>query len=304
MAKVNIAKVVADVKKLYAKDEKSQSMLSTGGTVKQTYKAEDGVPLEDGNPVKELLGLPCLPFNKVIQISGGPDVGKSTTCGQAMVSAQKNDIVVVLWESESKFDSHRFKNQFGGDSEQILLISTNEILQGGEKVRKSITAVKDSYPTAKIFFVWDSVGGSQSRGHAEKELDSEKHNAPGQAAKENGDVMRMLVGLINKYPDSIAVLLANQVYAKIGFNAFGNQESGGKKIEFHSSAIIELKRLKVLTKVSKGVKIKYGIQTRGTVKKNHLNQGATSIHQLDFEITAAGAKVSSEQTGGDADDLE
>lgn len=299
MAKVDINSIVADVKKLYAKDAKAQKMLSTGSVVKQDYKPEDGVPLSEGNPIRELLGLPCLPFNKIVEVSGGPDVGKSTTCGQAMASAQANDIVVVLWESESKFDSHRFKTQLNGNPDEIILISTNEILQGGEKVRKVITTIKDKYPTAKILFAWDSIGGSQSRGHAEKELDNEKHNAPGQAAKENGDVMRMLVGLINKYPNDIAVLLLNQVYAKIGYNAFGNQESGGKKIEFHSSAIIELKRLKVLTKVSKGVKIKHGIQTRGTVKKNHLNQGATSIHQLDFEITATGATVSADQTGGD-----
>ena len=186
-------------------------------------------------------------------------------------------------------------------AEDILLVNTNEILQGGEKVRKLAVAIKESYPEAKILIVWDSVGGSQARGAAERELDSEKHGQPGQDAKENGAVMKMVVGLINKYSDSIAMVLINQVYAKIGFMQHGDAESGGKKIEFHSSAIIRLKRIKVLTKTVKHQKVKYGILTRATVAKNHLSQGATSLHQLDFEITAAGASISDEQSDGGDD---
>jgi RecA/RadA recombinase len=198
-------------------------------------------------------------------------------------------------------DARRFDTQFGGSAADILVVKTNEILQGGEKVRKLAVAAKDKYPDAKLFIVWDSVGGSQARGAAERELDSEKHGQPGQDAKENGAVMKMLVGLINKYPDSIAVVLINQVYAKIGFMQVGDAESGGKKVEFHSSLIIRLKRIKTLTKTVKGRKVKYGILTRGTVAKNHLSQSETSLHQLDFEITAAGARVSDEQSE-DSDD--
>jgi hypothetical protein len=59
--------------------------------------------------------------------------------------------------------------------------------------------------------------------------------------------------------------------------------------------IIRLKRIKTLTKIVKGRKVKYGILTRATVAKNHLSQSETSLHQLDFEITAAGARVSDSQ---------
>lgn len=157
--------------------------------------------------------------------------------------------------------------------------------------RRYITAIKESDKDAKVLFVWDSVGGSQSRSHAERELDDEKHAQPGQDAKENGSLMKVLVALINKYPDSIAVYLANQTYAKIGFMQKGDAASGGTKIEFHSSLIIMLKRIKQLTKTIKGVLYKVGIITRATVNKNHLSQGKISVHQLDFEITAEGAKL-------------
>lgn len=299
MAKFDVAGIAAEVQKLYQKDKKAQGMITTGDSIRQTYTDKDGVPVPPGHPLAELVSLPCVPYNKIIQISGPPDSGKSTSSGQLMAAAQKSGHLVILWDSEDKFDAHRFDTQFGGISADILIVKTNEILQGGEKVRKLALAAKGQYPTAKILIVWDSVGGSQARGAAERELDSEKHGQPGQDAKENGAVMKMLVGLINKFNDSVAVVLINQVYAKIGFMQVGDAESGGKKIEFHSSLIIRLKRIKTLTKQVKGRKVKYGILTRATVAKNHLSQSETSLHQLDFEITASGAQVSGEQSGDD-----
>jgi RecA/RadA recombinase len=303
MSKFDVSSIAAEVQKLYSKDKKSKEMISTGDTIRQTYTEADGVPIPEGHPLRELVGLPCAPYNKIIQIAGPPDSGKSTSSGQIMASAQKTNHIVVLWDAEDKFDAKRFDSKFAGSSKDLLLVKTNEILQGGEKVRKLVVAAKTKYPDAKLLVVWDSVGGSQARGAAERELDSEKHSQPGQDAKENGQVMKMLVGLINKYPDSISVVLINQVYAKIGFMQVGDAESGGKKVEFHSSLIIRLKRIKTLVKTVNKRKVKYGIMTRATVSKNHLSQSETSLHQLDFEITATGARVSEEQTE-DADDEE
>lgn len=301
MSKFNVNSIVEEVQKLYKKDDKSKAMVTTGDSIRKEYTGSDGVPLPESSTIRTLVGLPCLPYNKIIQISGPPDSGKSTTSGEAMVNAQKSDHIVVVWDAEDKLDANRFDKQLGGLSKDLLVVKTNEILQGGEKVRKLVVASKSKYPDAKVFVVWDSVGGSQSRGAAERELDSEKHGQPGQDAKENGAVMRMFVGLINKYPDSISILLINQVYAKIGFMQHGDAESGGKKIEFHSSLIVRLKRIKTLTKVHKGAKVKYGILTRATVAKNHLSQSETSVHQLDFEITANGTKISEEQSSDGED---
>lgn len=302
MSKYDISSIVSDVQKLYSKDKKSKEMLTVGSSVKKTYTENDGILLDPNHPFVILSGLPVLPYNKINQVSGNPDTGKSTFCGSAMAAAQKSGAIVVLLDTEDKFDPVRFDNHFGGNSEDVILIKTNEILQGGEKVRKTIVAIKTKYPDAKILFGWDSVGGAQSRSHAERELDDEKHGQPGQDAKENAQVMKMLVSLINKYPDSISVLLVNQVYAKIGFMQSGNQESGGKKIEFHSSFIVELSRVKTLTKQVKGVKVKYGILSKAKVKKNHLSQSDTSIHEQVFEITAKGYSTSESEVDSESEE--
>ncbi len=290
MSKIDLSKIVSDMQALYKKDKKIQSIIGTGDSVKSSYTLSDVVPVPKGHPLSELTGLLGIPYNKIIQVAGKPDCGKSTLAGELVASAQKANIQVIYWDSEDKFDSHRLTT-FGGNPSEILMIKTNEILKGGELVRRYITAVKEQDANAKILFVWDSVGGSQSRSHAERELDNEKPAQPGQDAKENGSIMKMIVALINKYPDSIAVYLANQTYAKIGFMQHGDATSGGAKIEYHSSLIVMLKRIKVLTKTVKGVLNKYGIISRATVSKNHLSQGKTSIHQLDFQVTADGASL-------------
>jgi RecA/RadA recombinase len=282
--------ILGDVKKLYAKDKKSQSMIVSGNTAVREYGPEDGFALSEGNMIRELLEVPVFPHNKIIQFAGNPDTGKSTASATTVVDAQKAGYVTIVWDAEDKFDMARLV-KLGGDPAKTLLVKTNEILQGGEKVRKLVVATKARYPEAKILIVWDSVGGSQSRSHAERELDDVKNGQPGQDAKENASVMRMLVGMFNKFPDSICVYLANQVYAKIGMFQFGDAQSGGKKVEFHSSAIIVLKRVKKLTKTVDGIEKKFGIVTCASVHKNHLSSNDMSIDELYFKITARGCAV-------------
>lgn len=303
MAKINVAKIAADVQKLYNKDKKSSSIITTGSSVAQVYTNENVIPMPESSSFRQLSGLPGIPYNKIIQYAGKPDSGKSTAAAEFIIAAQKASVQVCVWDSEDKLDTNRLKNM-GGNPDEILLAKTNEILKGAELLRKYVTAIKDQNPEAKILLVWDSIGGSQSRAHAERELDSEKHGQPGQDAKENAQVMRMFVSLFNKYPDSIAVYMANQTYAKIGFMAHGDAAAGGAKVEYHSSFIVFLKRIKILTKVVKGVKVKYGIITRATVTKPHLGQGKTSIHQMDFIVTADGFSISegSLDESGDEED--
>lgn len=300
MSKINVYKIIGDMQKLYAKDKRALSIITTGDTVKSEYTAKDVIPLSESHPLRQLIGLLGIPYNKIVQISGKPDTGKSTLASETMAAAQKAGVTVILWDSEQKFDALRF-TAFGGNPKDLLLVKTNEILKGGELVRRYITAIKEQDENAKILFVWDSVGGSQSRSHAERELDNEKHAQPGQDAKENGSIMKMIVALINKHPDSIAVYLANQTYAKIGFMMKGDAAAGGTKIEYHSSFIVMLKRIKTLTKTVKGQIVKTGIISRAIVSKNHLSQGASSIHQMDFTITADGTSKSDEEVE-DSDD--
>lgn len=302
--KIDPKKIVAAVQAMYGKDKEGAKAVSTGATLKRAYTPEDCLLSPAGHPWAELTGLPGIPWNKIVQVAGKPDSGKSTMGGEFMAAAQKQGVYVILWDSEDKFDANRFASQFGGDPDGLFLVTTNEILKGAAAVVRYIAAIKEADAGAKIFFVWDSVGGSQSRAHAERQLDSEKHGQPGQDAKENSSVMKVLVATINKYPHSVCVYLVNQTYAKIGFLQHGDAASGGTKIEFHSSLIIFLKRIKVLTKIEKGIRVKTGIIARATITKNHLSQSKTSVYCMDFEINASGTKTSTVEMSDEEEEAE
>lgn len=298
-----VQSILDKVQGLYKKDESMKRILNHSVAGPKTFTEEDGVPLPAGNPIRNMSGLPCLPFNKVAQIHGKPDAGKSTTAAEIMASAQKSGFYVILLDSEDKTDLARYDASFGGNSSELFLIKTNEIRKGGQLIKDFVNTIKSEDIKAKILIVWDSVGGSISRGSTERNLADEKHSAPGASAKENGEVIRHLVALFNKYPDSISVLLVNQTYARIGFMQHGDQASGGTAIEYFSSLIVNLRRVKVLTKTENKKKVKYGIITRATVSKNHLSQGNTSTYQMDFVITAGGSQVSDQEIEDEEDDI-
>lgn len=292
MAKSNVQLVADRVRSLYAKDESMTRILSNNSGAPKVYTDTDGVPLPLENPIRQMTGLPCLPFNKIAQVMGKPDTGKSTTAGEVMASAQLAGFEVIVWDAEDKLDLGRYQSEFKGIPEKLHIIKTNEIRKGGQLVKDYINVLKDENSKARILVVWDSVGASVSRSETERNLADERHGQPGQDAKECGSVVRHLVGTFNKFPDSICVLLVNQTYAKIGFMQHGDQAKGGSGIEYFSSLIIGLKRIKTLTKTEKKKKVKYGILTRATVTKNHLSTGMTSIYQMDFQIGSSGSKVS------------
>ncbi len=293
--------VLDRIKALYKKDESMQKILENSSGAPKAYEAADGVPLPDNSPIKQMVDLPCLPFNKIVQVAGKPDTGKSTQAGEIMAAAQRAGFEVIVWDAEDKLDLTRYDSEFKGESAKLHIIKTNEIRKGGQLVKDYITVIKEDSPKAKILVVWDSVGASVSRSETERNLADERHGQPGQDAKENGSVVKHWVGMFNKYPDSLCVLLVNQTYAKIGFMARGEQAKGGSGIEYFSSLIIGLKRIKTLIRVEKKKKIKYGIITRATVTKNHLSQSKTSIYQQDFIITAEGSKLSDLEMEDDED---
>jgi len=214
-----------------------------------------------------------------------------------MKRAQDQGVVVILWDAENKFSAERFDTHFKGRSEDLLITRSKMILEGGDQIEKLVHAVMDEDPDARILIVWDSVGGTLSKSEGENSLLEGKQLAG--APKDNGQVMRAFVRLIEQYKDKennkerIAVFLINQVYANIG--SVGSTESGGVKVQFHSSIILQLTRKADLNKQKDGVMIKTGIVSRAKVKKNHLFEGEYSVAELDLVFTAGGISLLSEK---------
>ncbi|KKM56172.1 hypothetical protein LCGC14_1551980 [marine sediment metagenome] len=235
-----------------------------------------------------------VPFGKVVQISGRPDSGKSTHAMQFMRLAQDQGHLVVLWDAEQKFSTKRFDNHFKGSSKDLLVVTSKMISEGADLVEALVHSARAKLPDKKILIVWDSVGGSLPKSEKGKSKRDSRQMA--EAAKENGSVVRGFVMLMEEYrnkvnnEESIGVLLINQTYSNIG--APGQIESGGQKVAYHSSLIVQLTRTTDLFKTRDKVKRKVGIRAKMRVKKNHLFDGEDTLAQMLLDITAGGIAVS------------
>ena len=287
MAKLTAADIAKKVQALYAPKDKSRDIIATGSTLKRPTNAEDFIVAPESHPWRVLTGLQGLPYDIITQVAGSPDAGKSTIAGQFMAWGQQQGCYVILWDTEKKFDAVRFNKHFGGNSDEINIVGTTIIRRGAGAVFKYINTILNAEPNSRILVVHDSVGGSVSRARSERELDDEKNSQPGSEAVENSDYMRHIVAYFDKYPGKIAYLLINQMTDKIGITP-GKSRSGGHKISFHSSLIIEMNRVQDLTKITKGIKVKTGIISRAKIAKNHLSQNENSVHEMRVKVDAKG----------------
>lgn len=292
---IDISKLVLDARALYGKAEAGLAkQISSGVSIVRPEKDSDFIMWNQGNHWAELCGIKGIPFGKIIQIAGRPDSGKSTHAACFMVEAQKQGCLVILWDAEGKFAKRRYDEKMGGDSSSLIVVNTNNIIDGAKHIANIISAAKSQNPKIKILVVWDSVGASLNS--KDDDEDTEDFSSqPGVDAKQVTWAIKKINKLIFKFfnketgEHSIACLIVNQVYAAIG--SVGYIEKGGQQLQYLSSLILQLSRKKDLVKIKKGISTKYGIVTRAKVKKNHLHDGDDCVAELDLEVSSSGIKL-------------
>lgn len=295
IAGIDINKLVKKAQESYGKKENGLArQLSTGSSIVRPVEDKDFIVWTKGDHWQTLTHLRGIPFGRIIEISGKPDSGKSTHAAAFMKFAQDQGVLVILWDAEKKFSASRFDNKIGGCSDNLIIVDTNNILNGAKAVAHFVNSAKEMNPDVKILIVWDSVGASINSTE-DKDDEEEYSKQPGVTAKENAYAIRKFNKLSNKYinretgEETIATLVINQTYANIG--SVGQTEKGGGEIYYLSSVIIQLSRKGDLTRVKGGEKYKYGIVTRAKVKKNHLFDGDECIAEMDLVISADGIQL-------------
>jgi RecA/RadA recombinase len=287
---IDLAALVKSVQGRYAKKPALAQDIRTGNEVLLSTDRSDYVVSDEVAFWRPLTGILGLPFGRVVQIAGKPDSGKSTTAMTFMKAAQRDGVLVLLWDSEGKFSARRYKDSIGGEPSTILLSPNKNIIEGAQEMIFMVKAAKKQNPDVKILLVWDSVGATLNT--AEDDENDEYSKQPGVTAKQVSWAIRRFNQLIEKYRDletgkhTMSVLCINQVYANIG--SVGFKQKGGAELEYLSSIILELTRKKSLTRVKAGQKQRYGIISRANVVKNHLFDGTECIAELDLAVSADG----------------
>lgn len=294
----NLDDIIKDARAAFTGGDKGLGLqITTGADMTRPTKDSDFVCYRNSH-WEQLTGIRGIPFGRVVQIAGRPDSGKSSHAMAFMKNAQDQGCLVILWDTEGKFSATRFDKYFGGQSKDLAVIPSKMILEGGDQVEALIHSAMKKYPGIKVLLVWDSVGGTLPKNENDDTKGFRDSKQMAAASKENGQVLRGFVRLMEEYKDHktneerMSVLLINQTYANIG--APGQKESGGQKVEYFSSLILQLTRKKDLTKIKDKIKRKIGIVTRAKVRKNHLFDGEDSVAELDLLVTAGGIRLASE----------
>lgn len=288
MSKISAADIAKKVQALYSPKDKNREIISTGADLKRPTKPEDFIVTPPEHPWRQLTGLLGIPFNFIVQVAGAEDSGKSTIAGEFMAWAQKQGVYVILGDAELGFNPIRYDKHFGGNHKEINIVQSTMIRKIAGGMFKYVRTIKAADPSAKILLVHDSIGGSVSKARLEHEIDSDKGTQPGSEAVENSDYMKHTVALMDEFPDSIAMLLVNQLTDKIGFGQKGKSRSGGHKLSFHSRLIIELKKIKKFTKLVNKVKMKSSIIVKASVDKNQLALTDLSVAEMNIKVTVKG----------------
>lgn len=293
----DINKIVKQAQQAYDKKEGGLArQLATGTSLVKSDDDKDFIVWTKGPHWKAITGLKGLKMGRITQVSGKPDSGKSTHAMVFMKEAQDQGVLVILWDAEKKFSPRRYDEKIGGRSDELLVVDTNNILNGVKAVAHLVNAAKEQNPDGKILIVWDSVGASVNSTE-----DSDEHEdyskQPGTAARETSYAVRKLNKLANKYfnretgEETIATLIVNQTYASIGMGVSTQIEKGGSELYYLSSLIVQLSRKQDITKVKNGNKIKTSIISRCKVKKNHLFDGDECVAEMDIVVGADGISL-------------
>jgi RecA/RadA recombinase len=291
MKKFDFTDVISDIKTSLKKDKKSEllSSVSLGSDLSEvSADPKDYVVMP--NWFGKAFGVMGLPFNKIIQIAGDSDTGKTSTAITAMKAAQEQGYGVIFVETELK-TSPQDLEAWEVDPSGVILIQTNITEQAFDLSFKAIDNFFARFPKEKLLFVFDSFGNTISLHDESLDIVTDNQKVGG-AAKTNRLGLGRLITLMNKHP--IAALIVNYQYSNLG--SVGNTQAGGKALKFYSMCVIETVRTGDWTKVVAGKKVKIGTFVKFRTSKNHYAKSAVDENgkhrllpkEINLRISAAG----------------
>lgn len=228
------------------------------------------------------LGLPGLPLGDISEVYGDSDTGKSSIIFHAAVQCQQQGIMPVLIIKEKKHRQSRIELMGFDTDKAIVNTSCTSLEDMFEFADKIIAAVnKGKLPTDVMIFI-DSLGNANCRAARTDETDgtSAPKNVHQQNAKVMSEWMMILSDKIGETrftttPHYIGLTCTNHVYDKpvqVGPRTIVMQQPrGGKKRKYVASLEILTKKVKTLSAKVKGVDKSFGMVSKVTITKNHLN---------------------------------
>lgn len=184
------------------------------------------------------LGNVGIPLRSIIEVYGGKNVGKSTTCFSlaGMAAAQLGkDATILDWEGQSKETIEGvFENQSFYGKINYLLNKGDETSE--ETLERFVEEIANEDQNVGIM---DSIGGFIPNAYTEGSI---ADSNMGVFAREIGRFTSKLNRIILRSDNDGVVFLTNHVHPTIGSMVQGQSTSGGETKKFLAHVRIDLKR--------------------------------------------------------------
>jgi len=177
-----------------------------------------------------------LPEGRIIEIYGGPSIGKSHVAAQIAKSTQALDGIVVYIDTENATSTQNLQQLGINPAKKFVFIQetcTENIFDVIEKTIQRARGVNQDIP---VTIIWDSIAGSSPKAELEGDYDQQ---AIGLQARALSKGFRKLTNIVGA--NKVTLVCLNQVRTKIG-QMFGDPDAppGGKALPFHASVRIKL----------------------------------------------------------------
>jgi recombination protein RecA len=179
-----------------------------------------------------VLGIGGIPFKKITEISGQWSVGKTSLAYSLIKSAQEEGHKCIWVDAEWSWDG-QYAKALGVDTSKLMLLQTRAAEDSLDELLAYVEKGKDT------LIVIDAVGALHPREEAEKDSGSRTIGAQSSLVAR---FCRKIVPMLALNNNALVVL--NHEYTPIEANGGRPQvkTSGGKKLEYHKSIWIRLKK--------------------------------------------------------------
>lgn len=180
-----------------------------------------------------ILGIGGIPFGRITEISGQWSVGKTTLALALIKSAQEHGYKTIWDDCEWAWDGN-YAKALGVELSKLMLLQTRAAEDSLDQLLEYVEKGKDT------LIVIDAVGALHPREEAEKDSGSRTVGAQSSLVAR---FCRKIVPMLALNNNALVVL--NHEYTPIDTNGGRPQvkTSGGKKLEYHKSIWIRLKKV-------------------------------------------------------------
>ena len=290
--------------------KKKENIFKELRTYKDSYVEEEShLPEKEAayivlaDVLQEELELKGLPLGHVNMIYGKNNSGKTSLMLHAAAQAQKQGIVPVLIITENKLDWNRAEDM-GFDAEDAIIYDNIMWLEDMfSKISEVIHHVKTGELPYNVMIFVDSLMGAESK----ESMDIDKKT--GVLTKKHGkqkrasvisDYMPTIMGLINRtrktdFPNHVGLTIINQGYTNLPEFPGARAKfvaNGGEKIWYPCSVVFLVKGKSKLKAVKDGKERGFGLVTKISTEKMHVNEIANS-----GEFIICGAEILANKKG-------